>query len=825
MLPLAASADDSGTCGSDVTWTYTESTHKLIISGTGKMTNYGNFQYYNGNSASWNNNAKPWDSYLSDIQVVEINDGVTSIGNFSFTNCKSLTTVKLSDSVNSIGEGAFWGCTYLYSLSLGNGLTSIGLGAFMECNGLISLKIPDNLTSIGNYAFYNCSSLTSVSLPSSLTSFGSNVFAGCNSITSLHISDIAAWCNMNLNNSILSANHHLYVSGSEVKDLVIPNGVKSIGNYAFQGCAYLTSVSIPSSVTSIGSVAFEGCNNIAAVHTSDIAAWCTIQFKSNPLSIAHHLYLNGTEVKDLVIPNGVTSISSNSFSGCSGLTSVNIPSSVTSISEWAFNDCTNLASVVMNNGVTTIGNSVFWGCGALSSVTLSNSVTAIGEFSFYGCSALSSITLPSSINSIGRYAFYGCSGLSNLAIPNGITIIPEGAFYECSGLTTIIMPDELSIIRSSAFAKCSYLESVNLPATVEAIYQNVFNGCTNLQSIYVHPTTPPIIYDNTFPNYNVPVTVPTGYVDTYKAAQGWSNFNTINDGNMYYQLTVTSGSHGTVTYVGETVTNSTKVFDVKEGSDAMLTITPEENFQVATVTVNGEDAISQLSNGVLTIGNLTAKTAVAVTFKIVAGYGEHIKMAVATGDRTAIGYSSALGLDFTNVEDVKAWIVSGFTDDAAVLLSRVKVVPPNTGLYLTSDIAGVEVDVPMTDQDVWYANLLVAAVNEETIQPTEMHDGVEYTNFVVGRLTSGNMGFVRVTASRTLGPNKSRLLVPSSYYSVTAPSLRVEFIDEPATNIKGLHAQQQQNDGYVHDLQGRRLPVGQARRGLYIYKGRKYVIR
>ena len=203
---------------------------------------------------------------------------------------------------------------------------------------------------------------------------------------------------------------------------------------------------------------------------------------------------------------------------------------------------------------------------------------------------------------------------------------------------------------------------------------------------------------------------------------------------------------------------------------------------------------------------------------------EKIKMAVANGDRTAIGYSSSNGLDFTNVTDVKAWIVSGFTDDATVLLSRVKIVPPNTGLYLTSDVAGVEVDVPTTDKDIYYANLLKAAVTEETIQPTEMIDGVEYTNFVVGKLTNGDMGFVRVKAARTLGPNKSRLLVPSSYYPVNAPSLQVEFVDETATNIKDFKADQQPT-GHVFDLQGRKLPVDQARKGLYIYKAKKYVIK
>ena len=184
-------------------------------------------------------------------------------------------------------------------------------------------------------------------------------------------------------------------------------------------------------------------------------------------------------------------------------------------------------------------------------------------------------------------------------------------------------------------------------------------------------------------------------------------------------------------------------------------------------------------------------------------------------------------MDFTGIEDVKAWIVTGFTDDANVLLSRVRIVPPYTGLYLTSNVAGIEVDVPTTDKDIYYANLLKAAVEEETIQPTEMHDNVEFTNFVVGKLTSGEMGFVRVKTARTLGPNKSRLLVPSSYYPVAnaAHEFNVEFLDDDATtDIKGKEAVRQ-TANQLYDLQGRLISVSQARKGIYIYKGKKYVIK
>ena len=148
-----------------------------------------------------------------------------------------------------------------------------------------------------------------------------------------------------------------------IKSITIPNSVTSIGYRAFKECSGLTSIDIPNSVTSIGSYAFVGCP-LESVNITDIAAWCKISFEDygNPLSIAHHLCLNGEEIKDLVIPNNVTSIGNNAFSGCSGLTSVTIPNSVMSIGYWAFDGCSGLTSATIPNSVTSIGYDAFSDC-------------------------------------------------------------------------------------------------------------------------------------------------------------------------------------------------------------------------------------------------------------------------------------------------------------------------------------------------------------------------------------------------------------------------------------------------------------------------------
>ena len=161
--------------------------------------------------------------------------------------------------------------------------------------------------------------------------------------------------------------------------------VTSIGESSFTYCSDLISVTIPSSVTTIHGNAFMNCVGLTSVHISNISAWCNILFCdnfSNPLSWAHHLFMNGIEIKDLIIPNNVTDISDRAFSGCSGLASVYIPNSVISIGKSAFSFCSGLTSVVFPNSMKSIGDAAFSGCSGLTSVIIPNSVISIGIGAF-----------------------------------------------------------------------------------------------------------------------------------------------------------------------------------------------------------------------------------------------------------------------------------------------------------------------------------------------------------------------------------------------------------------------------------------------------------
>ena len=203
-----------------------------------------------------------------------------------------------------------------------------------------------------------------------------------------------------------STNAPWYDYRASITAVSLPEGLTSIGAYAFSGCTGLTSVTIPSSVTNINNSAFSGCTGLNAVHISNLNAWCAINFDeeyANPLYNAHHLYMNGEEVTELTIPDGITEINYYTFCGCSGLTSVTIPSSVAHIRSYAFGLCTGLTSITIPNGVSSLGTYVFYECTGLSSVTIPSSVTYIGGFSFVRCTALASITnyatTPQSIDS------------------------------------------------------------------------------------------------------------------------------------------------------------------------------------------------------------------------------------------------------------------------------------------------------------------------------------------------------------------------------------------------------------------------------------------
>ena len=272
----------------------------------------------------------------------------------------------------------------------------------------------------------------------------------------------------------LSDSHSPFYKNKKIKEVIIEDGVTSIGKYAFYYCSNLTSITIPGSVTSIGSSAFEECNSLTS-----------IVIPEGVTSIGEYAFFDCSSLTNITIPEGVTRIGCDTFYGCSSLTSITIPESVTSIDSSAFEGCKSLTSITIPEGVTSISYQAFYNCSSLTSIVIPEGVTSIGSFAFHGCSSLTSITIPESVTSIGDYVFYGCSSLTSIAIPKGVTRIGSSAFENCSGLTSVTIPDSVEKIDKYVFRDCSSLTSITIPKGITSIGDFAFSGCSSLTSITI----------------------------------------------------------------------------------------------------------------------------------------------------------------------------------------------------------------------------------------------------------------------------------------------------------------------------------------------------
>ena len=505
-------------------------------------------------------------SHCSALTSINIPNGVTSIGRNAFSHCSALTSIHIPNGVTSIEHETFWECSSLSSASIGNSVTSIGYNAFWSCSSLTSVNIPNGVTSIKGCAFYRCSALTSITIPNSVTSIEDGAFAHCSALTSIHIPDsvtsigddafleCSSLTSVSIGNSVTNIGYRAFDKCSSLTSIAIPNSVTSIGEWAFSSCSSLTSVSIGNSVTSIGEYAFYSCSKLTSVtigesvtsigdyafeyctsltktnYTGDIAGWCNIMFGNNyanPMCYSHNFYINDQEIKDLVIPNSVTSIGNYAFYNCDSFTSINIPNSITSIGNYAFRSCSSLTSINIPNSITSIGDYAFSFCSSLTSITLPDSVTSIGEYAFYYCSSLTSINIPNSITSIGEGTFYGCSSLTSISIPNSVTSIGEYAFNGCSALTSITIPNSVTSIGERAFEYCSSLTSATIGNSVTSIGAEAFY-CVNLEEIYCYPTTPPAVTSEpTFLHYNATLYVPCDSKEAYEEHPVFGKFKNI----------------------------------------------------------------------------------------------------------------------------------------------------------------------------------------------------------------------------------------------------------------------------------------------------------
>ncbi len=492
-------ANDSGSCGTGVTWTYTTSNKKLTISGSGAMNDY---------TKSSSQTTAPWKNYVGDIKSITIANTITKIGNYAFYKCANCTTVTYTSTstVATIGDYAYAECTSLTSITVPTTVTSIGTYAYYNCSSAKSLTMNNKAgisMTIGSNAFKACGFNGSITIPAKVTSIGMDAFYNCTSLQKV---------TFNASSPLTTIGTYLFEGCSSLTSVTLPPLLTELPANTFRGCTSLTTVTIPAAVTTVANTAFYGCTNLTTIHAMPDAAPTVSSAWSNitPASITLQLYSSaaktsysgndkwsgfnistkksgtcGTSAEwELDFENGKLSITGSG--DMADYTS-------SSLAPWAA-DTAYVRSISIAKTITKIGNYAFYKHARCTSVSFvsTSTVSAIGEYAFKGCTGLTSISLPTSLLTIGQYAFESCTGLTSISLPSKVTSVGNYAYSGCSNATSLTIGNNSGSSRTIgdyAFQNCSKVTSITIPTCVTAIGQYVFNGCSNATTLTFNSTS------------------------------------------------------------------------------------------------------------------------------------------------------------------------------------------------------------------------------------------------------------------------------------------------------------------------------------------------
>ncbi len=462
-----------GVCGENAYWTL-DKKGTLTISGTGKV------------------NSNPWEK--DKIKKVIISEGITDISEGLFSRCINLVEVLLPNSLITIGTTAFANCTSLKSIIIPSSIKYISEGTFYGCSALISVIIPDTIKYIDIWAFVD-------------TSLETVHFLGTE----------ADWNNISFdeieNQELADSEKHF----CEEKEAIAPSCVPGhLAGWYCKDCAgYVVSGDEIDAITEhkyndelLCSVCGEKCKHEKIyisgcgeckrtdvcgenlTWTLDENGTLTISGTgemANPWDTDGLPWLNEpSEIKRVVIEEGVTTIGSEVFYGCTNLTDVTIPNTVTRLYARVFYGCTSLESITMPDSITTVSSSIFSGCTNLTDVKLSASITTIEPYMFSGCTGLKTITIPENIDTIDRSAFSGCTNLESVIIEGiNTSIIGDYNFEDCENLKHIIKPGGVRGLPTYSFSGCKSLTSIEIHRELRTLGTGALSGCSNIESITI----------------------------------------------------------------------------------------------------------------------------------------------------------------------------------------------------------------------------------------------------------------------------------------------------------------------------------------------------
>ena len=510
--------------------------------------------------------------YINDVSLktIVIPEGITAIGDFS--GCTSLTEIYIPDSVKEVRNHTFNGCKNIRSVRFSNELVSIGACAFLGCESLEKVILPASVISIGDQAFQN-SGITTIKAPG-VTRIGKNAFNGCNRLTvadfseklqligekAFHTCETLTEINIGDGKEYQSIDGVLFTAdkktllvypagktsgeykvpsgvekieayaflNAKIESVSLPDGLKYIGDYAFEYCRNLKIVNFPDSVTEIGNYILYGCRALTTVNYSGtsanwdsvmtpkvgnwnyLIAYITIECSDKTLSISNDFIgfnfklnedktgyiLTGIVVSEYAVDIPATykglpvvEIGKKAFYNNKIVKELLIPETIKIIRESAFDSSAIKTITFTSDGLKEIEKYAFRSMESLVNIVLPNSLRTIGEAAFNGCSSLKKINVPAGVERLEKNTFNACTSLSEIQLSIGIKYIGEAAFQECA-ITTIALPYTVEELSSSVFAGCKGLKSITLGSRVKTVHSNAFDGWASCEAINVDSANP-----------------------------------------------------------------------------------------------------------------------------------------------------------------------------------------------------------------------------------------------------------------------------------------------------------------------------------------------
>ncbi len=465
--------------GSNIGWILDGT--ELTLTGSGVTTNYDS------------DNPAPWGTAIT---KVTIESGITGLGSYLFAGCTSLKDVEFKSNIVFLGEGVFSGCTSLTDLDIHGFTASVPAKMFDGCTSLESVNLPDSCASIGVYAFNGCTALNSIAFPETVTSIRESAFAGCTALTALTIPS-----------SVTSLGQSAFAGCTGLKELSVPISLDvavSASYPVFDKCASIENVTLTAGN------GFDYTAETAAVTPWRISGSLKeIVLSEGVLSIGKFMFCNWTEFSVITIPATVTEIGESAFSGCVGLTEIILPTPVTDLGQSAFAGCTGLKELTLSIGLDAAVSTsypAFDKCASIEKITftgtvsydyssetspftpwristtlneivLSDGVTSIGNYTFYGCTALKTITIPSTVISIGDYTFVGCSDLTFVVFKGTPTLGSDSFKLSDSAFKFAVSGMDASSVKSAAGSDATVLVAdIDKPTVSVKVY--AYSGST-----------------------------------------------------------------------------------------------------------------------------------------------------------------------------------------------------------------------------------------------------------------------------------------------------------------------------------------------------------